>query len=208
MTWDVNKLLHYLNHLSPPKALNLATLSRKLVTLLVLLSGQRGQSIYLLNVKDVECANNQLTLRFSSPLKQSRPGNHLDEITIPGYHEPGLCVVTTYLEYTKRTKSLRHTDCTKLFVTSTKPHNAIARDTLSNWVKRMLRQAGVDMSHFTPHSTRAASTSAAFAANIPLCTIVKTAGWTGDCMFRKHYNKTIQRDTSFASALLQKGAKK
>ena len=57
-----------------------------------------------------------------------------------------------------------------------KPHNKVSRETIRRWVKAVLELSEVDTSIFTPHSTRAASTSKA-ATKIPLKTILKTAGW-------------------------------
>ena len=88
-TWDVALVLKFLKSLSPPKALNLLALSRKLATLLALLSGQRGQSLHLLRVEDCECTDTQLVLRFSVPLKQTRLGKHVKETCIPAYPEVG-----------------------------------------------------------------------------------------------------------------------
>ena len=201
-TWDVSKLLKYLSTLSPPKALTLHMLSCKLATLLTLLSGQRGQSIHLLKISDVETNDSQLILRFTSLLKQSKPGNHLQEIVLPNYPEPRLCVLTTFNEYIKRTSSLRPKGVSSLFITTIRPFKPISRDTLSRWIKHMLKNAGIDLSIFKAHSTRSASTSAALASNVPLATILKTAGWSQDSTFRKFYNKPIVRNTTFAQNIL------
>lgn len=204
VTWDVGVLLRYLERLSPPKALNLFSLSAKLMTLMLLLSGQRGQSIHLLKVSDVECNEKELLIRFNHSLKHSRPGTHLDEIVLPCYTHVGLCVVSTFQEYIKRTKAIRATDIENLFLTVNKPHRPISRDTASRWVKRTMKLAGINLSMFAPHSVRAASTSAAFAANVPIQTILKTAGWTQDSTFRKYYNKPVRRSDQFAQSILDK----
>jgi hypothetical protein len=38
-------------------------------------------------------------------------------------------------------------------------------------------KSGIDVNIFKPHSTRAASTIAANVRNVPMSTILKTAGW-------------------------------
>lgn len=202
-TWDVARLLRYLKSLSPAKALNLHYLSIKLATLMALLSGQRGQTLHLLQASDCSVQGGQLVLRVTNLLKTSKPGQHTGEIVLPSYPESSLCVVTVYTEYVKRTKTLRTVPPSRLFIASMKPHRPISRDTLSNWVKRAMRNAGVDVQRFGAHSTRSASTSAALTANVPLSTILQTAGWSKEDTFRKFYNKPVRRDTSFASSLLQ-----
>ena len=201
-TWDVSVLLKHLAKLSPPKALNLITLSAKLATLLLLLSGQRGQSIYLLNLEDVEVNPNNLILRFSELLKQSKPGRHLDEVMIPAYPEERLCVVATFKEYIKRTAGLRKSKTGKLFIVTKKPHQSASRDTLSRWIKWQMRLAGIDMSRFASHSVRSASTSAACAGKVPLPIILRTAGWSKEDTFRKFYKKPIGRQEEFAQSIL------
>lgn len=201
-TWDVAVVLKHLKSRSPPKGLSLLELSRKLATLLALLSGQRGQSLHLLAVEDCECTDTHLVLRFNFAIKQTRPGKHVKETCIPAYPEVGLCIVRTFQEYVKRTKPLRRPSDNRLFLTAVRPHKAISRDTFSNWIKKTLKVAGINLALFSSHSTRAASTSAALAAKTPLQTILDTAGWTNESTFRRFYHKPVVRDTSFASSLL------
>lgn len=201
-TWDVGLVLQHLGKLSPPKALSLLWLSRKLVTLMALLSGHRGQSLYLLKRKDVEISEAGLLIRFNSLLKQSKPGLQAQEVLLPPYATTNLCVVATFQEYLKRTQQLRKPGEDALFICSVKPFGRASRDTIANWVKITLRTAGVNMKVFTAHSTRAASTSAAFAERVPLSTIIQTAGWQRDSTFRKFYNKPIQRDAQFGEVML------
>ena len=92
-----------------------------------------------------------------------------------------------------------------MFITTVKPYKAISRDTLARWTKSMLKYAGVSIKHFQAHSVRSAATSAAFVAKVPLGTILKTACWSKECTFRKHYNKPVRRDSSFPDSLLNQG---
>ena len=47
-------------------------------------------------------------------------------------------------------------DVKKLFISFHKRHKAVSKDTISRWLKCVLEEAGIDMSIFKPHSTRAA----------------------------------------------------
>ena len=53
--------------------------------LLLLLTGQRGQSIHLLKVEDVIFHEDSLELQFSIVLKHTRPGVHQDNIRFQSY---------------------------------------------------------------------------------------------------------------------------
>ena len=90
----------------------------------------------------------------------------------------------------------------KLFISHVKPFKEVSRDTLTRWVRQVMAKAGLDVSKFSPHSTRAASVSAAHRASVILDDILKTAGWSSECCFAKYYNKPIVAASSFANAVL------
>lgn len=204
-TWDTSCVLDFLRKQFPHRVLSLLHLSRKLAVLLLLLSGQRGQSIHSLDIRNVECSDSSLVLRFGELLKTSKPGHHAHEIVLPAFVEnPALCVVTTYRDYIRRTLPLR-TASKRLFLSSIRPHGIASRDTVSNWVKAVLKEAGVNLTLYGPHSTRAASTSKASQKGVPLDTIIRTAGWTCEQTFRVFYNKPITRNTDFAQCILDNG---
>ena len=64
--------------------------------------------------------------------------------------------------------------------------------------------AGIDMGLFSPHSTRAAATSAAARMNVYTATILRTAGWAAYNTFRTFYHKPVRMNRDFGSALLDK----
>ena len=90
---------------------------------------------------------------------------------------------------------------TQLFISYQKPHKAVTKGTIANWIKKVLTLAGIDMKIFTPHSTRSASTSFVN-GKIPIETILKTAGWRKDSVFRKHYNRPITNNSAFSNEVL------
>ena len=205
VTWDVDIVLRYLKSQSPPDALGLRALSCKLATLLVLLTGHRGQSIHSLNLQAITCSANRLVLRFDTLLKTSRPGKHMSEVVLPAFdQEPGLCVVRTYKAYITRTKRYRKSKG-KLFIITIKPFTPISRDAFGHWIRHTLAKAGIDLGIFGCHTCRGAATSKVKAAGVPLATIIKTAGWESSNTFRKFYDRPINRSVEFASTVLEAG---
>ena len=81
------------------------------------------------------------------------------------------------------------------------PHKPVTRDTIRRWTKMGLVKAGVDMSIFTPHSTRAASASKAV-AKVPLKTVLRTVGWRRSSTFATYYHKPVQKGKTFGEAVL------
>ena len=58
-------------------------------------------------------------------LKPTKPGHHLQSITLKRYEANlSICIVNVLEEYIERTKHLRNTE-TKLLISSQKPHKAV-----------------------------------------------------------------------------------
>ncbi|XP_061187368.1 uncharacterized protein LOC133195519 [Saccostrea echinata] len=191
VTWDVNIVLKYLKSLSPFSSLSLLQLSQKLVMLLALLSGQRGQTLHLIDIRNVHFQESGVKIVIGDLLKTSNTKRHLGEIELTSYEvDKDLCVVNTLTNYLQNTETLRGA-VTRLFITSQRLHKSVSRDTIGRWLKSVLKMAGIDISIFKPHSTRVASASAAHALRIPVDTIMRTVGWSRESTFRKFYNKEV-----------------
>ena len=72
--WDVSIVLSYLQSLSPVDKLPLKELTLKLVLLILLVSGQRGQTVHLLSIDHMVSVNSCYTFQIVDHLKQGRPG--------------------------------------------------------------------------------------------------------------------------------------
>jgi hypothetical protein len=202
VTWDVDIVLAYLKSLSPVKSIPMSLLTHKVVMLLLLLSGQRGQSLHLLDVRNMKLTDSRATFQLGDLIKQSRPGSGIPELAFKAYApDRRLCIITTLRAYLSRTEATR-SDCTQLLLTYRKPVHAASRDSIRRWTKAVLQQAGVDLSIFRPHSTRSASTSKV-ATKLPLSTILATAGWSNESTFTKYYQKPVASKTDFGEAVLQ-----
>ena len=141
------------------------------------------------------------SFRIGEPVKQTRPGRHIGELVFKGYApDRRLCIITVLKRYLERTLMMRGNNY-KLFLTSQKPIKNASRDTLRRWTREVLVEAGIDMEIFSPHSTRAASTSKAV-HRVPMQTILQTAGWTRESTFQKYYNKEAVAQQDFQDAVL------
>ena len=65
----------------------------------------------------------------------------------------------------------------------------------------MLHDAGIDMTIFTPYSTRSASTSKA-ATKVPIETVLKTRGWPSMRTFANYYNNRTDNSEMFATSIV------
>lgn len=203
-TWDAKHVLDYLRNLHPAETLTLKDLTHKLVMLMALLSGQRRQTLHSFKVSDMHLSSEKCTFVLKTLLKTSRPGRHLSTVEFLAYHPDNrLCVVTYMFEYLKRTSGLRQSNKDQLLITYQKPHKPASADTISRWIKHVLDKAGVNTSVFSAHSTRAAATSRAKTGNVPLETIMKSAGWSSENTFQKFYNMPIVNSGNFGNELLE-----
>ena len=194
ITWDTSKVLNFLKTWHPAKNLSLRQLSIKTVILLLLVSGQRGQTAWVLKTKDIEKRGDSYICRITDPLKTSSSKHHKGELLLKPYIHKNLCVVhylTKYLERTKPLRGKKGEGGGKLFIITRHPYREVSRDTIGKWTREGLALSGINMEMFTPHSTRAASTSKA-KMTVKLKTILKTAGWRRAKTFAKFYDKVIE----------------
>ena len=187
-TWNVSAVLSYLSSLPKPPQSSLKSLTLKLAMLIALVSAQRGQSLHMLDIQFMKEGDSFFEFALPEHIKQSRPGYKEPSVLLQAYPaDQPLCVFTHLKEYLKRTKLLRGTE-TKLFLSHAKPHHRTSRDTISRWIRSVMAEAGVDVTTFKPHSTRAAAASKAKNASVPLKEILDTAGWSSERTFDHFYN--------------------
>lgn len=190
-TWDVSKVFKLFDKWGSNTKLSLLRLSKKLTMLLLLCTAQRGQTVWRFHLSGLKFTDYGARFNMLHQLKHNKPGEPLCTIKVFKYQpKPSICPIMCLKEYIHRTRKIRHGH-DQLLLTSIKPHSPIARNTVSSWTKKVLRAAGIDTSKFAPHSTRAASTSAALASGININTLMSQASWKRADNFAKHYNKPI-----------------
>lgn len=86
----------------------------------------------------------------------------------------------TWRQYEAATTTLWG-DSSKLFVTIKKPHKPVASGTIAHWLKETLKLAGIDVSLFSGHYARGASTSAA--AGATMNDTMQAADWSTESVF-------------------------
>ena len=152
-TWDVQVVLHYFESLGPSMSLSLKLLTFKLVMLMAL-------------------------TRPSCSADLASQGRILREFFFPSFpHNGTLCPVETLKVYERFTAALRPKDTNKLFVAIKKPHQPVTSCTIARWLKETLRLAGINVSIFSGHSVRGASTSAAAGGGVTMNDILQAADY-------------------------------
>ena len=201
--WDPNDVIDTLKlpPWSPSKNLNLSELSKKVIFLILITSGQRGQVSTALDLEQMVCSMGKITFKIlNKDLKQGRPRYKPNLLELQSFPEKEVCVVNHLQLYLKKTEAIRG-DITKVFITSKKPYKPASRDTISRWVKSLLQQTGVSITEFAAGSTRAAASSKASRAGVPLEDILKSGGWSRQSTFTRWYKKDVKKSGALMMAV-------
>ena len=205
VTYDPDIILNYMKTLSDNASLSLELLTKKMVVLLCLLSGQRSQSIHALQINYMKFSNNKYICYIPKVMNTTKPGKHIDPLEFEKFpYNSKLCVVSCIDEYINRTNPIRdkmEKRSEQLILSYAPPHDTVGSATIARYAKLFLHLSGIDVTVFTAHSTRSSSTSKVESLGLSLKDIQKAAGWSNGSTFRKHYKLPIK--SNFGSTLLE-----
>ena len=204
-TWDPKIVLDFLSQWPPNDELSLEKLSMKLVTLLALVTGHRPQTLSLIDIRNIKREGNLIEIKIPSRIKTSGVNKKQPMLVLPFYSKNNkICVAAALEAYIDISKELRMTETT-LFISYKKPHKAVGTQSLSRWIKNILKMSGINTDIFSAYSTRHAATSAVKRKGISIDMIKKTAGWTKNSeTFAKFYNLEVAKANDvFARTILE-----
>lgn len=116
-----------------------------------------------------------------------------------------LCVIKCLRHYEEVTAQYREKGPSMpqpLFLSYIKPHGPVTSQRIANWLKEILKKAGVDTSMFKAHSVRGASSTAALRKGVLIEDILRTADWSTDSTFRRFYYWPTH-ENNYAQTVLQ-----
>lgn len=202
--WDPDKVLNLFLSWSPAQKLSLQLLTLKTLVLLLLVTSQRSQIIQKINISDMKVSKNSYQFYLMpQDIKQGRPNYKQEVVKISKYPINKKLCPYHYMEcYLERVSQNRGT-CESVFLTLSEPHKRPSQDTVSRWIKKVLKHAGIDISAYSAGSTRAASSSKAHKSGVAIDFILKKGGWTQSSTFGKYYKKPIHKDNDFAEGVLK-----
>ena len=156
-----------------------------------------------LSIQHMEADENSYTFIPIELQKHSRPSHQDIPIRFVAYKiNVNLSPVTTLKEYLKqreRTSTINITQ--KIFVTHHEPIREADKETLSRWIKEIMKNAGINLNIFKPHNCWSASSSAAKKPGVSIEAILKKRQWSNCRTFQKYY----YRDTEDISMQYSKG---
>lgn len=201
-TWDPGIVLNYVRTLIND-TITLEILTEKLASLLALATGQRIQTLSLINIKNIFTRGDKIEIKISERIKTSSINKFHPLLVLPFFTaDSNVCVAGTLLKYLDKTKELRGS-CEYLFITYKKPFHKATCQTIGRWIKKVLNKSGVDINQFKPQSTRHAATSAAARKGVNFDSIRLAAGWTQNSKtFANFYNRPLVCNEQFANTIL------
>ena len=190
-TWEVAKVVSFLDQLGSNGSLSLKDLSQKLGLLLALTAMERESEVIAHDLRYRQFSPEGVIFHLPELTKKSRVGHDLKRSFHASFpSNTNLCVVDCLKEYERRTRLFRPKDPTKpnkLLLSYIKPYKPISTESLSRWIKEILSRAGIDTNIFKAHSVRGASASSARNKGISLEDILRLADWSTDSTFRRFY---------------------
>ena len=150
ISWDIDIVLGYLSDLPENKDLSLSLLGKKFAILLALAAPKRVSEISRFDRRFMTKSDNSVIFTLPGLSKTQRNVNHRT-VRYDSVSNPKICVLECLREYEKRTVSFRptsHDDPDPLLRSSVSPHNGLSPQTVSNWIKFVMKAAGVDTSVF------------------------------------------------------------
>jgi len=204
-TWDPSCVLGYLHSLGLPESLSLESLTYKTVGLLAICTAHRAQTFSKIMRQDIRIYNDYIEIFISALIKTSRPNSDQPTLVLPFYTDKSTCAATAILEYAKRTKAQSDSvvGTGPLFLSLNKLATPVSAQTISRWIKQVLRNSGVDVNQFTAHSVRHASTSLALKKGVSIDIIRDRAGWSQrSAVFARFYNRPIDERFTFVDSII------
>lgn len=142
-TWDPSIVLDYIRNLLN-NSIPLETLTKKLVVLMALATGHRIQTLSLINIEYIVVKpNDKVEIRIVDRIKSTKLNKPHPYLILPFFKDdPEICVASVLLQYLEKTKDLRGS-YQSLFITYKKPHHKASSQTISRWIKNILKESGL-----------------------------------------------------------------
>ena len=204
-TWDVSLVLDYIRGLGDNAIMPITSLTQKVAMLMAITGACRGSELKALDPTLMSDKGDSIVFHIAHLTKTKRQSKPHHSVTFERCEDDSLLdVIQAIQAYLTRTKDWRQSFDQKhqLLLATVEPHQPVVSSTIAHWLTAVMRLAGVDVSVYKAHSTRAASTSKAKAEGLSVDQIVQRGNWSKVHTFKRFYDKDIP-DRSFTKAVLK-----
>jgi site-specific recombinase XerD len=203
-TWNLDKVLTFVEGLGENRSLSFLDLSQKLVFLLASIGVSRISELAALSFQPQQKLSNAWILRRTKWKKNTSVTSGAKPcLVVPAFEDNHmLCPVRCLEHYLAVTAAWRSEQQQQLFLSMVVPHQTVSKNTLARWLKRLMGRAGIDTSIYKAHSIRSATAAKAISKGISIDQIMAAADWSSKHNFAKFYKREI--DLDITSSVLQK----
>ncbi|XP_033212269.1 uncharacterized protein LOC117169871 [Belonocnema kinseyi] len=197
--WDARILLNWLA--KPTDTLSLFEISRRTATLLLLASGRRNHDLTLLRMsKDyLENREDDIVMWPTFGSKTDRVSFRQSGWRISKHPNIWLCPITWIRTKLKRAQERRKDfNVDALFITIYGDVKPASRTVIPNWIRSVLKKAGIDAS---PGSIRSGIASRSWLDDLPVQDILDRGNWRCSETFKKHYYREVSNDNQLDPSL-------
>ena len=207
VTWDVNKLLTFLQSWHPISSLSLKQLTLKTVTLVAVCSSDRAATLEAIDIDHSKFQDDGILFPIYSLLKGHRKNRPIRVVKCSKIEDPKLDVCTYVASYLQRTYKFRlravsrgQPKPTQLFLSyfTGKP---VSKVTIARYILQTLEYAGIDTDCYKAHSARNIMPSLMKRKECSTQEILKQGDWRNASTFEIHYDR--ESEDSLAGQLLQ-----
>ena len=170
-TWPVQKVLDLFKSWGPNQGLNPSRIARKTAMLLPLTAFLRCLEIAAITFSSVTLSGSTAIFGLSRSQEGSAIRAPLTSVHSQSRPSRTRCPVACLGHYIGETKERRTSDA--LFIGTVAPYKPVGSSTISRWLKTTLRDAGIDCSVYSAHSTRGAASSRAVDRGFPIDTVLQ-----------------------------------
>ena len=199
----------FLKGLGTTRELSLRMLTYRTLMLVCLTNIPRASEVTQMTISRKSDLPDRMAFFFKYPTKNDRersgkyrkkPKEPLEVFRFQDDEE--LCPVSHLQHYLERTFPLRN-GADKIFIALTKPHQGVTPETISRWLRDILKRSGIDTSVFTSHSIRHASSSKAKVRGATVKDIMDKGRWASTSTWHRFYYKQVLGEEPFQRAVLQ-----
>ena len=214
-SWSINDVLASLAEppYEPMHNAPLECLTHKTLFLVAAASARRRSCLHALTLKTGFFRIDQAGVRMlpdpSFLAKNQTASFSPEEIFLPTignmssiHEDKKWCPVRALKWYIKRTKTIRQSE--NLFLLPRRPHSPASKDTISRWIRDLIRPHADQDQQVRAHDVRGHATSRAWFARVPLEDIMRAAAWKTPSSFVGFYlTNTQSAEGVFARAAIR-----
>jgi len=201
-TWDIDRLLDY--YQSRPEPTALIDVRRRAIALAATALVARASDLE--RISSIEFADTHVDVRMFRT-KNDTGETATTRVPYLPSNLRRVCAARALRDYAALTRDQRHPAHPSVFLALArsgpdKVHMPIDAKTIAQEIRRAMAAAGIDTSHFKPHSIRGASSTKAVEAGESIDDVAQFGRWRSTSVFKQFYLRATNVRLAVATSIL------